>query len=92
MRLLILLGLIYLGYRALKSYLTSSGLFQKTSSQKPVSGKATREIDDVMIKDPYCEVYFPKRNGVHLKVEGKDLYFCSSECKEKYLASHGKKK
>ncbi len=88
MRLLILLGIIYLVYRALKSYFKSSGLFQNTSSQKPVSGsdKIAGEIDDVMIKDPYCEVYFPKRNGVHLKVDGKDLYFCSKKCKDKYLA------
>ena len=87
MRLLILVGIIYFVYRLWKSYFRSGGLFQNTASQKPVSGQTNREIDDVMVKDPYCEVYFPKRKGVHLKVNGKDLYFCSKECKHKYLSS-----
>jgi YHS domain-containing protein len=45
-----------------------------------------------MIKDPFCEVYFPKRNGVHLNLSGKDLYFCSNQCKDKYLAAQSEKK
>ncbi|MBU1163547.1 MAG: hypothetical protein KKA75_05285 [Proteobacteria bacterium] len=43
-----------------------------------------------MIKDPFCETYFPKRNGVHLLVDGKDLYFCSTECRDKFIASQQK--
>ena len=82
MRLLILLVVIYLGYRALKSWMLPG-----QPSQRPVSGKASGEIDDEMVKDPYCEVYFPKRNGVHLKVDGDDLYFCSTECRDKFIAS-----
>ncbi len=75
MRLLILLGVIYLGYRFLKSMITAG--------HRPAE---TGQIDDIMVKDPYCQVYFPRRNGVHLHSEGQDLYFCSAECKEKYLA------
>ena len=82
MRLLILLVVIYLGYRALKSWMLPG-----QPSQRPVSGKAAGEIDDEMVKDPYCEVYFPKRNGVHLKVDGNDLYFCSTECRDKFIES-----
>jgi len=48
-------------------------------------------IDDVMVKDPFCEVYFPRREGHHLKYEGKDLYFCSSTCKEKFVQSQSEK-
>ena len=85
MRLLILLVIVYIGYRALKSFLVSSGIIQN-SSQKTFFGKTTGEIDDIMIKDPFCEVYFPKRDGVHLKFKGNDLYFCSTECREKFIA------
>ena len=85
MRLLILLGIIYLCYRILKSW-----LFQDRSSQKTVFGKKTGEIDDLMVKDPFCETYFYKRDGVHLKIDGKDLYFCSPECRDKFIASHTK--
>ncbi|MGA7146742.1 MAG: YHS domain-containing protein [Desulfobacterales bacterium] len=80
MRLLILLGLLYLGYRFLKSW-----MLKDTPAQKPVFEKKTGEIDDVMVKDPYCGVYFAKKDGVHLSVNGENLYFCSEACKDKFL-------
>jgi len=86
MRLLILLGLIYLCYRALKSWMIQSGLSQNT-----VSGDTTQQIDDEMIKDPVCDLYFPKKDGVRLKSEGKDYYFCSSDCRDKFVDMHLKK-
>jgi len=66
-----------------------SWIFPDTSGKKTVSGKATGQIDDVMIKDPYCEAYFPKRNAVHSNVKGNDLYFCSKKCRDKYVARQG---
>ena len=61
-------------------------------NKKTVSGKEKGQIDDVMIKDPYCETYFPKRNAVHLNLNAKDLYFCSKECRDKYVARHRQEK
>ena len=83
MKLLILLLIAYLGYRGLKSW-----MLKNMPSEKSVSGRAAGEIDDVMVKDPFCEVYFPKRNGVHLRHQGADLYFCSTDCKDKFLAAN----
>ena len=85
MRFLIILALIYVAYRAIKSWMLPTG-----KSKNKVSREPTGEIDDVMVKDPYCEVYFPKRNGVHLKINGKDLYFCSTECRDNYIKQHSK--
>jgi YHS domain-containing protein len=45
-----------------------------------------KEIDDVMVKDPFCNVYFARKEGIHLKFNGEDLYFCSTECRDKYIA------
>lgn len=87
MRLLITIALIYLGYRIFKSWLAP----QITPRQR-FPGRAEKNIDDVMIKDPYCEAYFPQRNGVHLHIDGKDLYFCSEECRDKYAASQSEAK
>ena len=85
MRYLIILGLIYFAYRVIKSWMLQGG-----QSKIKVSREAAGEIDDVMVKDPYCEVYFPKRNGVHLKIDGKDLYFCSTTCRDNYIKQHSK--
>jgi YHS domain-containing protein len=67
-------------------------MFPAASSSRSVSRKTATEIDDVMIKDPFCEAYFPKRNGIHLNFGGKDLYFCSNQCKDKYLVAHSEEK
>ena len=84
LRLLIFAGVIYLCYRLLKSWML------KNKPRETGFGKSDNMIDDIMIKDPFCETYFPKRNGVHLLFGGKDLYFCSTECRDKFIASHNK--
>ena len=86
MRLLILLGVIYLCYRALKSWMLQGG-----SPKKTVFNTTAAQMDDVMIQDPFCEIYFPKKDGVHLRINGKDLYFCSEDCRDKYVERHSKK-
>ena len=81
-RFIILAVVGYVFYRALKSW-----MFPAPDASNTVADKSIGKIDDVMIKDPYCEAYFPKRNGVHLNIDGKDLFFCSDRCKEKYIAA-----
>jgi YHS domain-containing protein len=67
-------------------------MLPKTKTSRAVSSKSVGAIDDVMVKDPFCQTYFAKRNGVHLNFEGKDLYFCSAQCKDKYIAANSAKK
>jgi len=80
MRLLILFAIIYLLIRSVKSWWP-----KRTMSQQSVSNRAVGEIDDVMIKDPFCDAYFPKRTGVLLRIRDKDLFFCSTACRDKYI-------
>jgi YHS domain-containing protein len=44
-----------------------------------------------MIKDPVCDVYFPKKDGVSLNYGGKEMYFCSIECRDKFLKQNSGK-
>ncbi len=81
-RIIILAVVGYVFYRALKSL-----MFPAPDASNTVADKNIGKIDDVMIKDPYCEAYFPKRNAVHLNFDGQDLYFCSAECKDKYITA-----
>ena len=66
-------------------------MIQSGLSQNTVSGDTTQQIDDEMIKDPVCDMYFPKKDGVRLKSDGKDYYFCSSDCRDKFVNMHLKK-
>ena len=86
-RFIILAVVGYVAYRALKSW-----MFPADPSSGSVEGERIREIDDVMIKDPYCKTYFPQKDAVHLTFEGKELQFCSIQCKEKFLADQSGKK
>lgn len=78
-KFLILLAVGYLLYRSMKSW-----MFPDARHKKNVSSRANGQIDDVMIKDPFCGAYFPKRNAVNLKVDGEVYYFCSKACRDKY--------
>jgi YHS domain-containing protein len=85
-RFIILAVVGFVAYRAIKSW-----MFPTASSSESVAGGNVGEIDDVMIKDPYCEAYFPKKDAVHLRFDGQDLQFCSTRCKDKFLAAHSEK-
>ncbi|MDF1593351.1 MAG: hypothetical protein P1P89_17695 [Desulfobacterales bacterium] len=88
MRLLIFLGLLYLLYRVVKSWMGSLN----TSKTATTYDQTTPEIDDVMVKDPFCEVYFPKRNGIRITNEGQELFFCSTRCRDKFIEAHSEKR
>jgi len=85
LKLLIFVIGIYACCKLLKYWMA-----QSIRMGKSVSVKSAGEIDDVMVKDPYCKAYFPKRNGVHLNFGGKDLCFCSKECRDKFIALNSK--
>jgi len=85
-RFLAFLGALYLGYKGFKIWL----MYQIDSARKFQEQKSGDKIEDILVKDPFCEVYFPKREGVHLSVSGQDLYFCSTECRDKFIESRNK--
>jgi len=78
-KLLLLIIIAYLGYRAVKSWvmrnLQAPG---QTDSRQP-------GIDDVMVKDPVCGIYFPQREGVELKRGGQTFLFCSAACRDRFV-------
>jgi hypothetical protein len=55
-------------------------------------GQDYRQVDDLMVKDPNCGIYFPKREGIRLQGANVDLYFCSAKCRDEYLARQGNDK
>lgn len=80
MKLILLIVAVYLGYRVLRAWIYGS-----VSRHRFPSDAAHGQIDDVMVKDPVCEVFFPKKEGVRAQVDGEEIYFCSARCKEKFF-------
>ena len=83
---IILIILIYICYKTIKSMLSS----YTAGSKAKVYYDEKEKIDDVMLKDPYCDVYFPERDGIHLNHKVEDLVFCSTECRDNFLESLNK--
>ncbi len=79
-RIIIYLLLFYLCYRALRSWLLRNfGQPAQRAEQAP------EQVDDLMVKDPQCGIYFPKREGVRSGIRGEDYFFCSQKCRDEYL-------
>ena len=87
MRLLLLCLLIYVGYKVLKAFASPRKPLRPSPTQSE-GGDVTR-IDDVMVKDPVCGTYIPKREGLRLLVHGEAVYFCGPACRTKYLENAG---
>ena len=82
-KFIILFVVGYLLYRSMKTW-----MFPDARQKKNVSSRENEQIDDVMIKDPFCEAYFPRRNAVRLKMNDDVYYFCSQACRDKFIARH----
>jgi len=80
LRNLIILILIYLIYRIVRSLLYPP--FKK--GYRKGMGKTSSSITDEMVKDPCCQVYLPKREALSEKIGNEWYFFCGEECCRKY--------
>ncbi|MGB9836875.1 MAG: hypothetical protein ACPLRX_09080 [Candidatus Saccharicenans sp.] len=54
---------------------------------KPDNPGSKAEKKRVMVKDEVCNTYIPEDEAIKHQDGGKVLYFCSEECRQKYLNS-----
>jgi len=79
-RLIIFAILCYILYRVVKSLMLPPAGKPGGPSIRP-----NGTITDEMVMDPQCNVYIPRKEAITAKVAGETIYFCSKECKKKYL-------
>ncbi len=77
-RVLIIAVIIWLLYRLIVNWF-----------RKPKQSAAAGGMQE-MVQDPACKVYLPRGQGIELKKDGQEYYFCSEECKNKFLQEHKK--
>jgi len=70
----LLIYLVYLLYRFFKAL---SRIKKTQSNQKRLSG--------IMVKDEHCNTYLPKEDAIREVIGGKEYYFCSKECRQKFI-------
>ncbi len=83
-KILLLFALGYFAWRAIKKISGDGGRIG--ASRKNDSPPA---MDADMVQDPQCGVYVTREGSVRAEIDGRKLFFCSRECKEKYLAGRG---
>jgi uncharacterized protein len=80
-RVLGIVFFVWLFRRLLSSLLGSA---KKSQPQETPGSVATQ-----MVKDPVCGMYMDSRLAVRLEKRSENFYFCSEECKKKYLSNPG---
>jgi uncharacterized protein len=78
-RLLALIAILWVLRRLLGSFL---GLSRPKPSD---AGSRSEDTSNNMVKDPVCGMYMDSRLAVQLENRKESFYFCSEECKNKYL-------
>jgi len=76
-RLILYAFLIYLVYLLYRFFKVLSRVKKVQSGQKRLSG--------TMVKDELCNTYLPKEDALKEVIEGKEYYFCSKECRQKFI-------
>jgi YHS domain-containing protein len=78
-RIIVLIVLLYLAYRLVKSIIR---FIQANKKDVP-------EIDgrgEDLVEDPFCHTYIPISQALKVTRKEEVLYFCSKECSKKYFA------
>lgn len=91
MKQIVILLIIFLVIRFLrKRYLTG---YVNRQSQAPDEGSNSggradeRAEGEEMVLDPVCDSYIPLSTAIRAETPSGTEYFCSAECRDKFLAS-----
>ncbi len=71
--------LAYIIYKFIQLYQVLTRKGGQRRQAKPTSG--------LMVKDEVCNTYLPKEDALKEIAEGKEYFFCSKECRQKFLES-----
>jgi YHS domain-containing protein len=81
-KILLYFGLGYIGYVIIKKVAVSLGLWP----QAPKPLERDRE-PDVLVQDPVCKTFIPRREALRAEKDGATYFFCSEGCLKRFLSS-----
>jgi len=59
--------------------------FQAVNKKSRFQRRTPKSPSGIMVKDVTCNTYLPKEDTIKEVYEGKEYYFCSNECRRKFL-------
>ena len=78
-RLLLGLGLGYLGYVIIKQVAATLGFWPQASNSLGKNGEP-----DVLVQDPVCKIFIPRREALRMERDGMIYFFCSEGCLKRF--------
>lgn len=84
LRLVVIGVLLYILYRLL-----TGPRKKKVSGRGKEAGTSGGQVQDILVEDPVCHTYIPKRQAVQLHHDKKMYYFCSDKCCQMFLKNKG---
>jgi YHS domain-containing protein len=82
-----ILRLIYFAvwaYFAFIVYRFVRNIWRRISRPAPKAAKP--RLSGVMVKDEACLTYVPKEDALREVIDGREYFFCSKECRKKFLS------
>ncbi|PKN52172.1 MAG: hypothetical protein CVU55_07750 [Deltaproteobacteria bacterium HGW-Deltaproteobacteria-13] len=79
MKVIIFIILIYLLYKIIKTVRQL-----KPSGNKYDQFQSSSSSGEDLVEDPVCHTYVPLSQAYKKEISGKNYYFCSRQCGEKY--------
>jgi uncharacterized protein len=79
--------LLFLALIVALGYLISQLLFPKRRVPRQTGGRTPPAVTQEMVRDPVCHLYLPRSEAVRRKVRGREYFFCSPGCLDKFLAT-----
>jgi uncharacterized protein len=64
-------------------FFTSAGQSRKRPRQP-------KRLSGVMVKDEICNTYIPKEEAIREVRDGREFFFCSQDCRQKFLKAKKK--
>jgi uncharacterized protein len=83
LRFLIIFIVLYVIYRIIRAIRQ-----EKPFAVKNDNSKTTAALGEELVEDPYCHTYIPVSQACRKEIAGKEHYFCSKECLEKYIGEN----
>ena len=81
-KFLLYLGLGYMAYLIIKPVARSLGLWPQ--APRPV---AKDQEPDLLVQDPVCKTFIPRREALRTEKGGTTYFFCSEGCLKRFLSS-----
>ncbi|OGF63569.1 MAG: hypothetical protein A2Y62_22195 [Candidatus Fischerbacteria bacterium RBG_13_37_8] len=78
---------VLLGWIIVKIFRAFSKKHRSATARDFFQDKKKVVEDDKLVKDPFCNTYFPKDKALVLNYLGEFYYFCSEDCRDKFVSS-----